>query len=80
MIGCIESRRKDGADVIFRLYNLRSTDEASRRVYIKIPFSGEKLPVPHSVIGVYGTISAYQGFHCIETDGIHLIVGTEIPI
>jgi len=81
LIGCVGSRRKDGANVIFKLLNLRSTDETSNPVYIKIPFSDENLPTPHSVVGIYGTIGTYQGYHCIEADGMHLITGdkTRIP-
>jgi len=74
LIGCIESRKRDGTNVIFKLHNLRSTDETSRPVYAKIPFSDERLPTPHSVVGIYGTIGTYQDYYCIEADGIHLIV------
>ena len=80
LIACIESRYRDGADIIFRLHNLRSTDEASKPVYIKMPFSDVKYPALHSVVGVYGTIGTYHGSHCIEAEGIKTIVGGEYGI
>jgi len=82
LIASIESRRKDGSNTILKLHNLRSTDETSKPVYVKIPFSDVKIPTVNSIIGAYGVVGVYQQYHCIETvrEGISLIVGSEAPV
>lgn len=82
LIGCIESRRKEGQNVILKLHNPRSTDEVSRPVYAKMPFTGEKIPAPHAIIGIYGVIGTYQGSYCIETtaEDLHLIAGIKVTL
>ena len=54
----------------------------SRPVYIKAPFSDERFPAPHSVVGIYGVISTYQDSYCIETaaEDLHLIAGIRVTL